>query len=123
MAHPPGYPLFTMLLRLIMWLPVGSPAWRGNFLCAITASFANAVIASMVTKLLDCSHRIVIGICAALAWGFMPHVSLYAVSAEVFALNNLLVAMAMYIAAYLGQIADIHGIEAERYGLEQIIPF
>jgi len=37
-AHPPGYPLFTMLASLLHKLPVGSPAWRINLLSVLLAT-------------------------------------------------------------------------------------
>jgi hypothetical protein len=37
-AHPPGYPLFTMLAWLLHKLPVGSPAWRINLLSVLLAT-------------------------------------------------------------------------------------
>jgi hypothetical protein len=37
-AHPPGYPLFTMLAWLLHKVPVGSPAWRINLLSVLLAT-------------------------------------------------------------------------------------
>ena len=31
-AHPPGYPLFTILAKLFIYIPVGSTAYRVNLL-------------------------------------------------------------------------------------------
>src|SRR5260370_21268266 len=34
-AHPPGYPLFTMLAKLFTLFPFGTVAWRVNLLSAV----------------------------------------------------------------------------------------
>src|SRR3972149_8029284 len=39
-AHPPGYPLYTILAHLFTYLPLNSIAWRINFLSAVTSVFA-----------------------------------------------------------------------------------
>ena len=40
-AHPTGYPLYTMLGWLWSWLPLGgTPAWRMNLFSACTAALA-----------------------------------------------------------------------------------
>jgi hypothetical protein len=44
-AHPPGYPLYTMLGWLFAHLPLGpSPAWRVNFFSAVTAAATVALV-------------------------------------------------------------------------------
>ena len=37
-AHPPGYPLFTMLANIMHKLPFGSPAWRINLLSVLLST-------------------------------------------------------------------------------------
>src|SRR5512132_2849190 len=39
-AHPTGYPLYTILGWLWSWLPLGTPAWRVNLFSAVAASLA-----------------------------------------------------------------------------------
>lgn len=34
-AHPPGYPLFTILGKIFTFLPFGSVAWRVNLMSAL----------------------------------------------------------------------------------------
>jgi len=44
-AHPPGYPLYTMLGWLFAHLPLGpSPAWRVNLFSAVTAAATVALV-------------------------------------------------------------------------------
>jgi len=50
-AHPPGYPLFTVLSKLAMVLiPVRSPAWRVNFLNAVFSSVASGFLQYTVLR-------------------------------------------------------------------------
>src|SRR6188474_3472114 len=44
-AHPTGYPLYTMLGWLWSWLPLGgTPAWRMSMFSACTATLAVGVL-------------------------------------------------------------------------------
>ena len=47
-AHPPGYPLYTMLGRLFTLLPIGEIAWRVNLYGAVCGALTLAVIARSV---------------------------------------------------------------------------
>jgi hypothetical protein len=94
-GHPPGYPLYVLWLRLWSWLPLEA---------AHTAALATALLAALSVFVLHAASR---------AWGARPiaatlAVGLYAVSpialrihseAEVFALNGLLVALVLWLAA------------------------
>ena len=44
-AHPPGYPLFTLLAKLFMTVvPLGSVAWRVNLLSAVSGALSSSFI-------------------------------------------------------------------------------
>lgn len=43
-AHPPGYPLFSLLSAPVAWLPVGSLCWRLNVMMALFVSLACACL-------------------------------------------------------------------------------
>ena len=43
-AHPTGYPLYTIVGWLWSWLPLGTPAWRISLLSAVAAALAVAVL-------------------------------------------------------------------------------
>ena len=50
-AHPPGYPVFTLLAKFIMTvLPYGSPAWKVNLLNSFFASFTGFFLQLTVLK-------------------------------------------------------------------------
>ena len=99
-AHPPGYPLWTLLAAA--WgalVPVGSYAWRLNLFSAATAALAAGVVAATVAALprgpLAPWLRALAGATAGLALAASPPFWKYALVAEVFALNALLAACAL----------------------------
>ncbi|CAM9178978.1 unnamed protein product, partial [Phaeothamnion confervicola] len=130
-AHPPGYPLFTLLTHAAVRLPVAlglvndstsknpwpfeesySPAWRANILTAACDAAAATLIAwcgfilssrrygrggaprhgAMHLSLISASAA------AGALWAFSPLVWQYAVTAEVFALNNFFTALILLLA-------------------------
>jgi hypothetical protein len=95
-AHPPGYPLHAMLGKLLTFLPLGSVAWRVNLLSALCDAGA-AVLLFRAVVLLTGDRAA--GLLAAGAFAFAPLVWPYAITAEVFALNNLFVAGLLYWSA------------------------
>jgi hypothetical protein len=51
-AHPPGYPLYTMLGSVFIHLPLGNPAWRMNILSALFAALAVGLFYLLITETL-----------------------------------------------------------------------
>ena len=94
-AHPPGYPLFTMLAKLFTFIPFGTIAWRVNLLSALCDTGAAVILLLAVRRWTRNSWA---GLLAAGLFAFSPLVWRYAVVAEVFALNNLIVALMIYLA-------------------------
>jgi hypothetical protein len=95
-AHPPGYPLHTLLARLTALLPAGTFAWRVNLLSALCDAGA-AVLLFRATSLW--SGSLAAGVLAAGVFAFSPLIWPYATTAEVFALNNLFVAGLLALSA------------------------
>ena len=94
-AHPPGYPTWTLLTALAIRIPIGtSPAWRANLMSCILDAAASTLICITVRKRVK---NVYAGILAAGLFSFSPTIWLYAVQAEVFALNNFLVALVLYL--------------------------
>jgi hypothetical protein len=95
-AHPPGYPLYVLWLRAMSWLPGATPAH--------TAAIATSILGAITVIVLHAACR---------AWGARPHAATAAVAivatgpvmlrvvtvAEVFALNNLVVATVLWLSA------------------------
>ncbi len=106
-GHPPGYPLYVLYLRAMSWLPGSSPAH--------TAALATAILGAAAILAMHAACR---------AWGARPLGASVAVailagapvvlrlhtSAEVFALNDLLAALVLWLAAAAGPLRGIRRI-------------
>ena len=93
-AHPPGYPTWTMLAHAFSWLPHGEIGWRINLFSAVCGAFSSGLLVAAVANWSGCVWT---GIAAGGAFAFAPLVWLYAVQAEVFALNNLCNALLLFL--------------------------
>jgi len=51
-AHPPGYPLYTLLGRLFTYIPLGSPAYRVNLLSAVVGALTLTLVSLAVRQLI-----------------------------------------------------------------------
>jgi len=91
-AHPPGYPLYTLLVHLFMQLPFGTPALMGHFSSAVFGALACGALYGCA-RLTGVSP--VPALVAAWLFGTQEHVFSQAVIAEVYSLNLLLL-FAMY---------------------------
>jgi len=102
-AHPPGYPLFLMLAKLFTFIPFGTIAWRVNLLSAVCDTGA-AVMLLLAVRRWTRNHWA--GLLASGLFAFSPLVWRYAVVGEVFALNNLIVALMLYLAVRYSENHD-----------------
>ncbi|KAM4662867.1 protein O-mannosyl-transferase TMEM260 [Discoglossus pictus] len=92
-AHPPGYPLFTLLAKMtIMCVPVGSVAYRVNLLSGLFGATAASIL-FFTTSRLSGSHAA--GILASGLFSFSRLTWQWSTAAEVFSLNNLFVTLLM----------------------------
>lgn len=91
-AHPPGYPLYTLLGRLFTLLPLGDVAYRMNLLSAVAAGVAVAVTFVAAARL---TGRPAAALAGALVFAFSPAFWSQAVITEVYTLNVLLVAVVL----------------------------
>ena len=101
-AHPPGYPLFILLGHIFFRLvPGGSPGFRVNCLSCVCGAGAALLLFLFCQRWYSArGHRASCGLAllAAGSWAFSPLVWQYHVQAEVFSLNNLLVAAQFFLA-------------------------
>jgi hypothetical protein len=128
-AHPPGYPLFTMLANLIHKLPFGSPAWRINLLSVLLSaasawfnywtvlhwdaalwaalgrdvSGSGGVGLALTPAVWQWSVSVWAAIAASLLLAFCPLVWMYSIQAEVFAMNNMFVSLLTYLTVLFHQ--------------------
>ena len=94
-AHPPGYPLYSLLLRAVFLLPL-PVALGANLLSALLAALSGAAVAAVVVHQ---TGRMWVGVGTAVCAGLAPRVWTYATGAEVFALNLALCATALLLAS------------------------
>lgn len=93
--HPPGYPVFALLARLFAALPLGpSIAWRVNLLSAVSTAAAAGLLCATVQLW---TGRVAAGLLAAGLFGTNPLVWHHAATAEVFGLNAMFAALALYL--------------------------
>lgn len=110
-AHPTGYPLYTLLggLWSRVLLPVGNWAWRMNLFSALAAALTVALLFVLTQQLVKQTgfaegpgaQRFFPGLMAATAFGLSPLWWSQATIAEVYALHNLLVISALLLALLL----------------------
>jgi hypothetical protein len=105
-AHPTGYPLYTILggvwSRLV--LPFGNWAWRTNLFSAFAAAAAVALVFALAGRLTpgaDGKTRPWAGLAAAPVFALGPVWWSQATVAEVYALHNLLVVAILLVACRL----------------------
>ncbi|XP_060074677.1 transmembrane protein 260-like [Ylistrum balloti] len=95
-AHPPGYPLFTLLAWMAIHLvPGSSVAWRVNLQ---TSMFGGVAIVFLALTILRLTSRPSAAVLAVGMWGWCKLTWAWSITAEVFALNNMFVALLMFIA-------------------------
>src|SRR3989337_4499312 len=97
-AHPPGYPLYTMLAHLFTYLPFGNLPFKVNLFSAVTSSLTAVVVYFICLKL---TKNRLAAISASLFLAFSYLFWLYSLVAEVFSLNNLFVALIILIAIHI----------------------
>lgn len=93
-AHPPGYPLYTVLAHVFTWFPYGSVAWRVNLFSAVCNALAAVVLAFAVLR---AKQNLFVAVMAAGLFAFSPLIWSYSTVAEVFALNNLFVSVLLLL--------------------------
>ena len=93
-AHPPGYPLFTLLCVPWFWLPV-DPVILGNSLSAVFAALT-CIVVYFILKQLGV-HRFIAAVTCILL-GLSRDFWSQAIIVEVYSLNTLLVSLELYLA-------------------------
>ncbi len=93
-AHPPGYPLWTMLAHLSTYVPIGNIAWRINMFSALFAVASGYMIYLIASRWVRDRW---LAVTAAALFIFSPLAWRYAVVAEVFTMNNFFIATLLYM--------------------------
>lgn len=100
-AHPSGYPLYTLISKLFSLVPVGTMAWRINLSSACFAALASGVLyLSLARGSPQPTHSPSRLLALAASWllAFTPTLWSRAIEAEVYTLNALLVALGLWLA-------------------------
>lgn len=103
-SHPTGYPLFSVLIKLFTFLPVGDIAYRVNLATALFGALAIAVLYAVTRRLVRSRMA---GVVAVLAFAIGETFWSQAVLAEVYTLQALLTAGMLWIALEWGQTRPI----------------
>src|SRR3990167_8545805 len=93
-AHPPGYPLYTLLgIILNSIIPLGTLAWRVGLVSSLSSLVALIYLYKVLYIL---TKKIYFSFVSVLTLAFLYPVWLYSAVAEVFALNNLFLILLLY---------------------------
>jgi hypothetical protein len=114
LAHPPGYPLHTMLGWLFVQLPLGpSPAWRVNFFSAATAAATVALVFQTGRRMAKTAWG---GLAAALMLGSATTFWATGTKASIRPLTAFFTALCVYaLVEYKSQITNSKPQIAHRY--------
>lgn len=94
-AHPPGYPLYTLLGRLFTLLPVGDAAYRLNLLAAVCGAATLAVVARAAREVGGSRWG---GALGAALLGFSPTFWVQSTTANIRSLTALFTALCLWLA-------------------------
>jgi hypothetical protein len=89
-AHPPGYPLYTMLAKLFTYLPVGDIAYRVNLFSALSSALTLLVLYHIVQRV---TGSLLAGWIAAAALGVAPTFWAQSTTANIRSLTALITAL------------------------------
>ncbi|NKQ35817.1 MAG: DUF2723 domain-containing protein, partial [Chloroflexi bacterium] len=98
-VHPTGYPLYLLWGKLFTFLPFGSVAWRIN---AGTAVFALLALTILYLLLYRLTVNPVTAVLGAVVTGLTVTLWSQAIVAEVYALHALIVVLALFLLAEIG---------------------
>lgn len=92
-AHPPGYPLNTMIGWLLTRIPIGPTfAFRANFVSAVYCSLAISLMFYLIFRF---TKKPVLSLATTLTLAFVPIFWLYAHAAEEFQLSLVLIGFSL----------------------------
>ena len=96
--HPTGYPTYVMLLATAVRMTPGEPALGGNWLSAISAALAVALLTDLAGRMLNGQPwRNVAALAAGLIFATSPGLWSQAVITEVYATNALVVVALLWL--------------------------
>ena len=113
-AHPPGYPLYTMVGHLFSLVPIGDKAFRLNVMSAFFSSWAAVFVFLAAFLLLE---DILAAAAAALALAFSRIAWSLSLSAEVFSLHLFFISLLVFLVVLMRKKAREKGDYGELFFL------
>jgi 4-amino-4-deoxy-L-arabinose transferase-like glycosyltransferase len=105
-AHPPGYPLYTVLGKLFTLIPIGDVAYRVNLMSAFFAALTLALVSRTVRRVTDSALG---GIVGALALGTATTFWAQATTANTRSLTAFFAALALFaLIRYANERREVH---------------
>jgi hypothetical protein len=99
-AHPTGYPLYTLLGRIFAMLPFGSLIFRVNILSLLFTAFGTGFLYLLISEFIINDHKQVykeaIAAAASLFSGFSPVWWAQGTTNEVYSLNLMLITISLW---------------------------
>ncbi len=108
-AHPSGYPLLVLWIRLFRWLPASTPAHAAAMATALTGGLALVTLTRAVRAW--GASEVGAGLAAAM-FGASSLAARLSTAAEVFVLNAALVGAIVWVAAPRGPLAGVRRASA-----------
>jgi hypothetical protein len=103
-AHPPGYPLYTILGKLFSFLPVGSVAFRINLFSSVCVALTVIFLIMTILELnrslfrnMMKSHRIIPAVSAGLLFGFSYLFWYLYIVAEMYTLDSMFITLLLFL--------------------------
>ncbi|MCP4634047.1 MAG: DUF2723 domain-containing protein [candidate division Zixibacteria bacterium] len=122
-AHPPGYPLLTILGKAVSLLAIGNPAYTLNIFSAFLAACSAGICALIIYYLISKNRRSLISISIFIAigfgtlWGFTNSLWNTAVGIEVYSLGALLFLLSVLMLVKFAELKDFRFLSAAVYFL------
>ncbi len=103
-AHPTGYPLYTLIGRVFSLIPIGTVVLRFNLLSSLFISFSSLILFFLFLNIFELlfsevkrNLRYFLSLISALIFSFTPTLWSQATSNEVYALNFILTSLLLYL--------------------------
>jgi hypothetical protein len=101
--HPPGYPIYLLVGKIVALVPIGSVAYRFNLLSAIALALAAGLLTATVDRLLrknqstGSGYSRFVPVATGLTFALIPLVWGQALIAEVYTLNLFLLSLLLWL--------------------------
>lgn len=105
-AHPPGYPVFTLLSHFATWLPIGAIAYRVHIVSAFFGALCCICLWWLIRLLI---RERIYAYLGAFIYGFSTTFWSQAIIADVYTLNVFVVLLLSFLSLYWSRISEAEG--------------